>query len=260
MFPLRLSDNGAPYAKVPTPSAYVFDPLDPCVPPSNYLYDPRRDDVPLDQQGPVFTALPSATYVPGVLPTWSYVPVVAEAVVQAPAQACQAFKSEATLKANGLLPRPDGKYLAYAIVDVAAPVYRVGQTAATSNGFGVQKLGWYDHYIVAYLDGGEVPTAPEAKDATKTQMVTQKLYYPSSILPSGTMPMPVKGAPGAGYDVLEHARGEAGYSPVCAVYTYDTGAPLTVDKLPTDVDTINQLYGATIKPAPVPYVFCLQVL
>ncbi|HEX9103537.1 MAG TPA: hypothetical protein VF997_15100 [Polyangia bacterium] len=259
VFPLRLLDNGVPYAKVPTPTTYVFDPSVPCRPPAGYVYDPQRDDVPYDQQGAIFTALPSATYTAGALPTWSYVPVVAEALAQAPGLGCQAIKSEATLKASaGGAGAPDGNYLAYAIIDVAAPVYRVGQTATTSNGIGVQKLGWFNHYIVAYLDGGAVPTEPEPTDATKTQMHAQKLYYPRSMVTKGTNTFP--GGIGFGYDVVEHARGDAGYSPVCQVFTYDTGAATPVEMLPQDATTITSMYSATLKPATVPYVFCLQVL
>lgn len=257
--PLRLADNGMPYAKVPTPTTYVFDPAAPCAAPSSYSYDPQRDDVRYDQQGPIFTALPSATYAAGALPTWSYVPVVAEALVGAPGQACQAVKSEATLKASafGANAVPDGHYLAYAIIDVAAPVYRVGETAATSSGVGVQKLGWLNHYIVAYLDGGEVPTEAEPMDPTKTQMHAQKLYYPRSMVMKGSST--VAGGIGFGYDVLEHARGEDGYSPVCQVFTYDTGVATAVEMLPQDAATITAMYGSTLKPATVPYIFCLQV-
>ncbi len=258
VFPLRILDGGMPYAKVPTPTTYVFDPSQPCTPPAGYTYDPYRDEVHYDQQGPIFTALPTATYTAGSLATWSYVPVVAESMVRAPGVTCQGIKSLETLQASAAgVGAPDGNYLAYAIIDVAAPVYRVGETAATSSGFGVQKLGWYNHYIVGYLDGGPVPTAPDPMDMTKTNMVTQKLYYPRSMVikPSGTF----TGGIGFGYDVVEHARGDAGYSPVCQVFTYDTGMATPVDQLPQDATTINAMYGSTIKPATVPYVFCLQV-
>lgn len=255
--PLRLVDNGMPYAKVPTPSAYLFDPTQKCVPPANYVYDPRTDEVRYDQQGPVFTALPTATYSPGVLPTWSYVPVVAEVPVGAPGEACQMIKSEETLKANAAtMGGPDGKYLAWAIIDVAAPVYRVGQTAMTSGGFGTQQLGWYNHYIVAYLDGGYIPTATPA-DNSKTTMVTQKLYYPRSLVNKGGNMLP--GGFGFGYDVLQAARADANYSPVCQMLTYDTGGPMDSTALPKDEATILATYGSTIKPATVPYQFCLQV-
>lgn len=255
--PLRLVDNGAPYAKVPTPAAYTFDSATPCTPPAGYVYDPRRDEVPLDQQGPIFTALPSATYSAGALPTWSYVPIVSQAPTATPGGGCQSVKSEETLKASRAAGTPDGSYLAWAIIDVTAPVYRVGETAATSGGVGVQKLGWYNHYIVAYLDGGAVPTVA-ATDGTKTTMQTQSLYYPRSMVMKGTSTF--AGGLGFGYDVVEAARGEAGYSPVCAVFTYDAGATMAVEQLPHDVATIKAMYGATIKPATVPYTFCLQVL
>jgi hypothetical protein len=255
--PLRLVDNGMPYAKVPTPTAYVFDPTSKCVAPDAYVYDPQRDEVRYDQQGVVFTALPTATYTPGTLPTWSYVPVVAETPVSAPGEACQMIKSEVTLKANATsMGGADGKYLAWAIIDVAAPVYRVGQTSMTSNGFGTQQLGWYNHYIVAYLDGGYVPTNTPA-DNSKTTMVPQKLYYPRSlVIRAGNM---LPGGFGFGYDVLQAARSDAAYSPVCAMFTYDTGVAMDTTALPKDEATVLSLYGATVKPATIPYQFCLQV-
>jgi hypothetical protein len=256
--PLRLVDNGVPYAKVPAPTAHVFDPAMPCAPPAGYVYDPRRDEVPLDQQGPIFTTLPTATYAAGALPTWSYVPIVSRAPALLPSGACQSIKSEETLAASaGAGGSPDGTYLAWAIIDVTAPVYRVGETAATSGGVGVQKLGWYNHFIVAYLDGGELPTIA-APDGSKTTMQTQSLYYPRSMVMKGSSTFP--GGIGFGYDVVDAARGEAGYSPVCAVFTYDVGATTAAEQLPHDVATIKAMYGATIKPATVPYAFCLQVL
>jgi hypothetical protein len=256
--PLRLVDNGMPYAKVPTPIAYVFDPTTPCLPPSGYVYDPQRDEVRYDTQGSVFTVLPTATYNPGALPTWSYVPVVSEVPVSAPGEACQMIKSEDTLKANASTTgMADGKYLAWAIIDVAAPVYRVGQTSMTSNGFGVQKLGWYNHYIVAYLDGGYIPTATPA-DNSKTTMVTQKLYYPRSLVTKNGNTLP--GGFGFGYDVIQYGRNDPNYTPVCQLFSYDTGMTTDSTALPQDEATVLSLYGATLKPSTVPYEFCLQVL
>ncbi|MCU1281980.1 MAG: hypothetical protein JWM53_5526 [bacterium] len=255
--PLRVIDRGKPYAKVPTPTAYLFDPSTPCSAPPGYVYDQRRDDVPLDQQGAIFTGLPTATINPGALPLWSYVPIVAETVVQAPSLPCQAIKSEETLKANAVAGGgPDGKFLAWPIIDGDAPVYRVGETSATSSGWGVQKLGWYNHYIVAYLDGGYVPTTL-SDDGSGIVMVTQQLFYPRSMVTKGTSTFP--GGLGFGYDVVEAVPGDANYSPVCAVYTYDVGMAVTVDQLPQDVDTIKALYSSTFKGGSPAYVYCLQV-
>lgn len=255
--PLRVLDNGMPYAKVPTPLAYNFDPTQPCVAPQGYVYDPRTDEVRYDQQGVIFTALPTATYNAGALPTWSYVPVVSEVPVGAPGAACQGIKSEDTLKANASsIGQPDGKYLAWAIIDVAAPVYRVGQTSMTSNGITAQKYGWYNHYIVAYIDGGYIPTMTAA-DNSKTVMVAQKLYYPRSlVIRAGNM---VPGGFGFGYDVLQFGRNDPSYTPVCQMFTYDTGTPVDTTMLPKDEATVLAMYGSTIKPATIPYQFCLQV-
>jgi hypothetical protein len=252
--PMRLIDNGMPYAKVPAPLAYA--PSMPCVPPGGYVYDPRTDEVRYDQQGAIFSVLPTATYALGALPSWSYVPVVSEVPVGLSGEACQQIKSEAALKAIANSGTADGKYLAWAIIDVAAPVYRVGQTSTTSNGFGTQKLGWYNHYIVAYLDGGYVPTMTPA-DGSKTVMVAQKLYYPRSLVNRGGNTLP--GGFGFGYDVLQAARTDANYSPVCQMFTYDAGMAVDSTALPKDEATILAMYGSTVKPATVPYQFCLQV-
>lgn len=256
--PLRLVDAGKPYAKVPTPTAYLFDPATHCTPPAGYVYNARLDEVHYDQQGDIFTALPTATYSAGALPTWSYVPIVAARTVPAAGIGCQSIKSEATLKSSGAaIGMFQGTYLARAIIDVAAPVYRVGETAATSFGFGTQQLGWYNHYIVAYLDGGAIPTVGSA-DGSTVEMQPQTLYYPRSMVINGTKTL--AGGFGFGYDVLDAKRGDAAYSPVCQLMTYDTGSAMTVDQLPKDVATIMSMYGSTLKNATVPFIFCLQVL
>jgi hypothetical protein len=263
--PLRLIDNGMPYAKVPSPTVYRFDPASPCVPPKGYVYNSWRDEVDYSQQGSIFTQLPVATYAAGLLPTWSYVPVVSETLVHSESLGCQSLKSEATVK-RLIAPgqrAADGDYLAWAIIDVAAPVYRVGETAANSFGAGVQKLGWFNHYIVAYLDGGSIPTEPSLSSsgtASGLAMHPQHLYYPRSMVIKGMTT--TAGGIGLGYDVLDAARGNSGYSPVCEVFTYDTGAQTPIDQLPKAAATITSQYGNTIAAAAMPnkYVFCLQVL
>jgi hypothetical protein len=265
--PLLLVDNGMPNSKIPTPAAYVFDST--CAAPNGYVFDAFSDEVPSDHQGNIFTALPSATYTVGALPTWSYVPVVSEVRVHAGGLPCQAFKSDTTLLQNksAQVDAADGKYLAWPIIDVAAAVYRLGQDATNSGGWGTQKLGWYNHYIVAYLDGGYIPTTTMASSGTDggsgsgVRMQKQRLFYPRSmILPKGATAA-VAGAIGAGYDVLEAERGDANFSPVCAVFTYDLGATVSFDKLPQNAADItgNAKIAATLKPAATPYLFCLQV-
>jgi hypothetical protein len=270
--PLRLIVSGAPDPSVPTPTAYAFDPQNPCVPPSGYTYDPRNDDVHYDQQGAIFTALPAATFPAGKAETSTYVPVVSEALVEAPGLGCQAIKSAETLTSgqgvaapSSLSSMPSGRYLAWAIIDVAAPVYRLGETKSNSNGWGPQKLGWYNHYITAYLDGGYIPTDTTTGDDGKTNifMHPQKLYYPvNDVLiydPLKKKTTQFRGGYGYGYDVIEAKRGDANYSPVCQMFTYDTGAVTNIDGLPKSIAEIKALFSATIKPASTPYIFCLQV-
>lgn len=310
--PLRLEENGARYivpgtpgtVATPTPTAYRFDSNESCMAPHGYMYDPYRDDVRLDQQYPVFSALPNETLTPGVPESYAYVPIVAALNSHAAGQACQAFKSEPTLlaaKAKNQVQvdaAAQTAYLAWPIIDVSAGVYRVGQTPNSpgNNGWTAQRLGWYDHYIVAYLDGGAIPTigynalscdpknpnpSPSPSPCLEvpaslqkpnyptpalpiTEMVAQNLYYPTSaVLPAAGKSATTGAAnQGAGWDVLEHARAEAGYSPICAVYSYDTGAtammPDIPQSLPTDAATIVSKFSKTLKFQK--FIYCLQVL
>lgn len=279
--PLLLRTNDTANARVPTPLAYVFDPSDSspfpspsrCKAPDSYTYDPITDDVRYDEQGNLFTALPVATYTAGAAPTSSYVPLVAQVPVTSGNQACQSIKSDKTLLASTSIQLPttttsaglpigqsDGKYVAWAVIDPGAAVYHAGTARDPETGLGLQKWGWYKRYLLAYIDGGYVPTVSSTSGSnTLTRIQTQTLYYPRSQVIGTTTTAP--GALAAGYDVLEAARGQTGYSPVCAVRTYDTGGPMTVDQLPKDADIILSLYGGTIA-APTgstpAYVYCLQ--
>jgi len=229
--PLALGDAFA------TPPAYVFDPSasEPfpgkprCAAPAGYVYDAQRDGIRYDDQGNVFTALPADA---------SYVPLVAEVPVQSGGEPCQSIKSSDTLVTSPLvtvplqpppkgsaadaLPHgvPDGKILAWALIDPSAEVRFPDGSLDPTTHLGPQKLGWYNHYLTQYLDGGYVPTM---------------------------------GAPGSGYDVLQAARGAAGYSPVCQVMTFVPADPLNP---PTSVAAIDM---TTVMPAPTPFTYCLQV-
>jgi hypothetical protein len=266
--PLRLTEDDAPVRS--TPPVYVFGADYQCTPPAGYVPDPRLDEVPRDQQGNIFTALPQATYNPGVASSSTYLPVVSSAPVTAGGLTCQQPKSEEALTRLVGKPTPDGTYLAWLIIDPGAAVYPVGQSVANHPGVGLQLWGWYSRYLLAYLDGGVVPTAettvmegePPANVRVR-QMVTQRLYYPrSQVIGSGDMPMVAAGRLGAGYDVLGARRGDALYSPLCAVFTYDAGMPLAAAALPrnaADIEAMFNTAAAPLMPAADPYVFCLQV-
>lgn len=279
MDPLRVT-------QIPARPAYQF--TDACVPPAGYVWDemtsPINEDHRKDQAWPVFTALPSATYTPGVAVTSPYVPVVAEKTVAVGGRPCQAFKSETqiveTFKKEMNNPKfvaadimPTGKLFAWLLIDPAAAVYPLGQSANTMHpGLGLQKWGWYNRYLAAYLDGGEIATAPAMvmegmppAPVMVTRMVTQRLFYPRSMVTgmnAAGMPTMAPGARGAGYDVLEFKKGDPGYSPVCRVFTYDTLMPMAAADLPKDVATIEMMFNAPmmeIRPATPPLVYCLQV-
>jgi hypothetical protein len=256
------------------PAAYAFSGQ--CQKPPGYEWtraQEQLDEVPLDRQGSIFTALPRAMYTPGVAATSSYVPLVSAVPVDAKALSCQLLKSEGALKAAHLDTKPDGRLLAWLMIEPAAQVYAVGKSPANDFGFGLQSYGWYERYLVAYLDGGEAPVSMDGK------LVPQKLYYPRSQTTAckavdantAMTTMPAAGRLGGGFDVLQARRDQPGYSPLCQVFSFDAGATpiaapgddckdLTVPRLPADAQTIETMYAMTIQPATPAYVYCLQVL
>ena len=292
--PLAVSTDGNP-TQVPAPLAYVFDPQLPgpvdlgagdmggapaapppdpfpaaprCTPPSGYVYDARRDGYRLDDQGNVFTALP----------TNGYAPIVAEVPVTSNGEGCQSIKSAATLvtasdvvvatvppkfplpnaKPTGV---PDGRLLAWAIVDPGAEVHFPDGHLDPASGLGPQKLGWFDHYLLTYLDGGYLPTSAVVvpgmagnPDITVVHVVAQNLYFPTAIpvtQPSGVV-VPRAGKLGAGFDVLDAHRGEPGYSPLCHVFSFVPADPLHPATSADQIDA-TQLHDTGS------YLWCLQV-
>ncbi len=273
--PLLVRTNGKAVSTAPTPSAFLFDG---CKAPEGYSYDADRDDVPYDQQGAIFTTLPVASYAVGATPTSSYVPIVQRVPVTSNGVACQQYKSEKTVVASTELAVPltdpvngkrfgvsDGTLHALAIIEPGAAVYRVGESGTNSTGVGPQKWGWFNQYQLAYIDGGQVPTETRTvqvngADVTRTYMKTQKLYYPRSQVTGVTTAI----SAGQGYDVLEARRGEANYSPVCQLLTYDAGGALAKSALPkteAEVLELSAQAGTAISPPATgdKYVYCLQV-
>ncbi len=294
--PLLVRADGKAVTTAPTPSAFIFDN---CKAAEGYSYDADRDDVPYDLQGAIFTSLPVATYALGATPTSSYVPIVQRVPVTSNGAACQKYKSEKAVVAStelGVnLTNPvngrrfgvsDGTLHALAVIEPGAAVLRVGETRANSTGVGPQKWGWFNQYLLAYIDGGEVPTVEgtttTAAGATvpALRMKTQKLYYPRSRVrvqavdaATGKPAFDANGNPvmedknftqGQGFDVLQARRGEAAYSPVCQLLTYDAGpTPLLREQLPkTEAEVLElsaQRGTAITAPAGDKYVYCLQV-
>jgi hypothetical protein len=180
-----------------------------------------------------------------------------------------------------MMPAATKKYLGWLIIDPAAAVYpKENPTgvlppdpsglAKMLPGIGLQKWGWWSRYLVAYLDGGYIPTGEDvvmggtAAMPTMTRvthMRTQKLYIPRQVRVGMTTGA---GRPGAGYDVLEFKRGEPGYSPLCQVYQYGDPNPamaVASTDLPKNAaaiaDPMAMLMAAP--QAPATYVYCLQV-
>lgn len=291
--PLRVLDDGKPYGPVPTPAAYVFDSTAtspfpdgdryPCSPPAGYLPDARRDEVDYTKQNNVFSALPTATYAEGALPATSYVPVMAEARLSSSGLPCQQLKSEKRIEeTTGNKPALTGKYVAWLVIDPSAPVFPrdvpatgifpMGHPMAGQShpGLGLQRWGWFNRYLLAYLDGGYIPTVDETVGGGTMAMPTmrpvkrmrpQRLFIPRAVL--GAMMMAAPGRAGVGYDVLEFRRGQPEYSPLCQVWVYgDPMAPAAPADLPRDARMILDPMAMGMNPmpaSPVTYVYCLQV-
>jgi hypothetical protein len=275
--PLRIRENGAPYPRVPTGGAYVFDPpanddtafpdTYSCSAPPGWTYDPLRDQMAMDEQGAVFASLPLASYEPGVPSTTTYVPVVTEWPVSSSGLPCQKLKHLSAVEGLFGMPQESGRFLAWLVIDPVAGVFKLNENPRKDPGLGLQRWGWFNRYLLAYLDGGYIPTEEtEVMEggATKTivRMRPQRLYYPRSpVLSSdagGQMVM-APGKSGAGYDVLTYRRGHPDYSPVCEVWSYDAGGPIDPAELPRSAAVIAETFAATLMPGTPRYLFCLQV-
>lgn len=246
------------------PIAYSFDPdplhpqndSDKCTKAEGYTYDRYRDAVRFDRQGNIFVKLPVDS---------SYVPIVQEVQVASKTNPCQDIKSEDNLITRGdiavdLAPppeeivdgkpsgRPSGRFLLWALIDPAADVQLPDMKLDPVTGLGPQRWGWFQRYMVAYLDGGVIPTQV-ASPGGKLRMATQNLYFPTTV--RDDMGMDQAGDMGMGLDILEFKRGEDGYSPVCKVLSFD---PKDTTMPETSVAEIDP---ATIKDTGT-YVYCIQ--
>ena len=249
----------------PAAGVSPLPPTNPCTAPAGYTFDEIRDEVRMDQQGSVFATLPEAMYPPGTAASSTYVPVAAEWPKSSAGQPCQKFKSRAQVESALGAQMPSGKFLAWLVIDPAAAVYRHDQDPdADPRGLDLQKWGWFRRYLLAYLDGGYIPTVEEmvteagvSKQVIK--MRPQRLYYPRSLVittAANGMTAMAAGVRGAGYDVLEAKRGDADYSPVCEVFTYEASPmpmALTPALLPKSVAEIEAI-PARRCPCPPPPV------
>jgi len=236
-------------SKLSLPLAYHFDPgqtpdgqdSQRCGKPSGYVYDQearRRDALPLDRQGNIFTALPVESDPPGLT---TYVPVVREVSVTSQKNPCQDPKSEEDLTARtdlslelvppaagtvGGVPtgRPSGRYLLWILIDPAAEVLFPAGKLDPVTQLGPQRFGWFNQYLAGYLDGGVIPIDVLSPPGT-VRMSTQRLLYPSRVFDAEKNQV-VPGALGLGFDIVEFRRGEEGYSPICRVYQFEPHDPM----------------------------------
>jgi hypothetical protein len=272
---------------------YVFDgdsskDTTKCKKPSdNYIYNARTDFVRFDRQGNVFEDQSA-----GVLPdAASYVPVYEEVPVASNGEGCQTIHSAEGLVTNpgvtvahGAKPSdenehavgtPDGKYLAVAVIDPRAFVLAPDGTV-DSGGNGGQRFGFINHMLLAYIEGGPIPTqvvtVPGMMGAPDQMVISAKtatIYAPNVTLDMKGKPVqcdlaaptdPMAPCIGLGADLIDGTtpgsdatRGAAGYSPICAVRTFTPADP---KNLPTDPAAIDP---ATLDPDTMTFIYCLQV-
>ena len=236
------------------------------------MFDQEPDQVRYNLQGNLFTTFPDVTQNP------TYVPIVAEVGVISSGEPCQDIKSEegvvarTDVKIAKIVPppantdgtatgAPDGRYLAWAMIDPSADVlfpdtFAICQAQADptvchdpQTNLGPQRLGWMDHYLVAYIDGGYLPTTAR-QDPTADGLTANVIAADAQILY-----VPNTSDVGMGNDVLSRKRGEAGYSPLCHIETFSPADP---SNLPTDAAQIDPT-SLDPEPTPARYVYCLQV-
>ncbi len=256
---------------------YVFDPPSAtsaipkqgkCAAPADYKFDPQRDAVHFDQQNNLFTDLPDDT--------GAYVPIIAQSTVTSGGEPCQDIKSEATLlsrkdvmvksmaadptipmsMAQGIADTPP-KFLAWPIIDPAARVLSPTDDPGNPplDATQIQHWGFYQQYLLAYLDGGYIPTKPDAKMNLK--FVAQNLYFPDTVTVTDMMGVKSAGpgAVGTNNDILDAARADAGYSPLCQVASYTP--KMGANMLPILANDVAQIDMATVKSGNL--IYCLQL-
>jgi hypothetical protein len=300
-------------------------------PSATYVYDQKNDAFPFNQQLNIFQQKQTSTdpaSLPSDQP--SYQPIYAEVPVTSLTYNCESIHSadgvidgigtSTMLNTNPAPPgnpfyhavgAPDGNYLALAIIDPSADVlttYDPGLLdgaptcpSAQSDAAGAchnpithlgnQRWGFFDHFLVAYLDGGYVQTRTSMVPATGSnpaQTITQAL--PMLLFTPDKFNDPINGPStcnntastpgmedpascvGHGFDLIEGVgedfmampmvlkpgvRGATGmgYSPICHVLSYDP------DKNPAGVATTpQQVSQAALDPDPNAYIYCLQVV
>ncbi len=287
--PLDLNSLKPPSGYVFDPSATETAPDSAkCMKPDGYVFDQQRDAVRYDRQGNIFTALPIDSTTPG---STTYVPIVSEVEVRSNGNPCQDIKSEATLVKRSdvsldLIPppegvvdalptgKPNGRFRAFAIIDPAAEVTTPLPVGAGNgapeecgpetdaickqfhkDGMGPQRWGWFKQYLLAYLDGGNIPLQV-INPMGKLRVATQNLYVPTSALfwnpETKKFEEDAVPGPGVGPDVMEFRRGEAGYSPICRIWTFD---PVDVN----DPDKLEKKASDVQNPKDTgKFTYCLQ--
>jgi hypothetical protein len=267
LFPLAPAMTSLTVEDLPISNVYVFDPTATsafpsparCKGPENYVHDQRTEAYRMDEQNPIFELLPSSG---------SYIPIVQQVPVTSNGVTCQDPKSKAavtSMRGDLTVGMPSGKYLAWALIDPTADV-----APTLGNGLGPIHIGFFNHFLTVFIDGGYIPTVdiPDMGPdmPAHTDFRTQQLFVPNTAIAEEEDPMtgmitlvPVPNELGAGFDILEAGRGDAAYSPICEVVTYDPD--LDADMLPVlkgSVADLTQAELATAMPTGE-LVYCFQV-
>lgn len=266
-----------------------------CTAPTNYVFDARTESYRRDYQGLIFTQIPQTGGDPFV-PYMAEVAVTSkslkcqgikddEGILKNKDVTVPIVPADPLQPGTVDEPKPSGKLVALYPVDPRAQV-----EPSDTSGWGSQKWGWYKHYLFAYIDGGYIPTQQVSVDIGEDEPLTfaamrpQKWFFPATRPASvedpdtGDISFPKDpdtmeyefidaGGPGlsnnaaefagAITDVVEAARGEAGYSPICELCTFE-GTTADWDAFLVDGNPLPLFSNTATATCTGTYVYCPQ--
>lgn len=245
-----------PWSEIAT--VYVYEPpgerlpdSQRCNPPQEYAFDLTRDSYSKEEQGAVFTRLPSE-------PT--YRPIVAEIPVSASGQICQSEKSERLILDNHTQLLRSGRLRMWPVLDPGTDVLLPDEldekktpTLPLESARTPQYWGWYRQRLLAYLDGGFMPYAVDA-NSEGVRLQAQWLLFPLEVQKEvDGKPQPMPGHVGDGYDVLQYQPGDPNYSPLCRVAVFQSANSSAIETSAEDI--LGKLPATDLGV----YTYCVQL-